>query len=94
MRAREQMVYVLRVKPDAIFYDCVENVHYEKVGFLDVTYELAKNLAKYYRSDIYESHYRGKQNDFHRPDDVLYPVEELLTEIEQIGQYGALLNCD
>ncbi len=52
----------------------------------------AKNLAKYYRSDIYKSHYRGKQNDSHRPDDVLYPVEELLTEIEQIGQYGALLN--
>ncbi len=45
MRAREQMVYVLRVKPDAIFYDCVENVHYEKVGFLDVTYEVSQKFG-------------------------------------------------
>ena len=86
MEPRDQIVYSLNVKSDLIRETAVNDVHYEKIGYLDITYESAKNLAKHYRPDIYKSRYRSKQNDAHRLDDVLYPVEELLSKIEQVGQ--------
>jgi hypothetical protein len=90
LRPRDQVVFALSVRGDAIFQQKVENLHYEEgLGNAEITFEAMKKFVKHNNS--------GKFDDFCREVapasfPLILDYENRFTALESATPYKVLLN--
>lgn len=90
LKPREQTVYALNVKSDNIFQTKVDDIHFDKnFGVAEITLDSMKRFVKRYHLENYDGFHKTIKDDEYP---ILLDFESILTGIEKLPSYSALLN--
>ena len=90
INSRMQFVYALSVKSDSIFRSKVDNIHFDKnLGVAEITLDNMKKFVNRHRPEEYDDFKKNaKETDY----PLYLDFESILTGIEKLPSYSALLN--